>query len=265
MTLVDWRHILSDTAQRSLHCVRCGLSPLEQFRVTKLLDIPALWGIDLSFTNCSLVMVLASVSSISLLCWALRKVNVVPGPSQTAVELIYGFVANTLESNAGAEGLRYIPLVMTTFLFVLACNLVGILPFGFTATSHLSVTLALSLVVCTAITVIGFRHQGLHFLRIFLPEGTPLWLAPMMVFIKLFAYVARPVSLAIRLAANMIAGHTIIAVIADFVLKMHLVLAPLPFAFIMALIAFEIFVAILQAYIFTVLTTVYLSDAVAGH
>ncbi|WP_041651385.1 F0F1 ATP synthase subunit A [Anaplasma centrale] len=241
------------------------MSPLEQFRVTKLLGIPTPWGIDLSFTNCSLFMVLASLGTVLLLCWALRRVNVVPGLAQAAVELIYGFVASTLESNAGADSLRYIPLVMTTFLFVLACNLVGILPLGFTATSHLSVTLALSLVVCTAVTVIGFRHQGLHFLRIFLPEGTPMWLAPMMVFIKLFAYLARPVSLAIRLAANMIAGHTIIAVIADFVLKMHLILTPLPFVFIMALIAFEVFVAVLQAYIFTVLTTVYLSDAVSSH
>ncbi|MGN7661608.1 MAG: F0F1 ATP synthase subunit A [Anaplasma sp.] len=241
------------------------MSPLEQFRVVRLFYIQTPWGADLSFTNCSLFMVLASGLLVLLLCWAMRRAEAVPSRSQAAVELIYGFVANTLESNSGKDGLHYIPLVMTTFLFVLGCNLIGILPLGFTATSHLAVTLALSLVVCTCVTVIGFKHQGLHFLKVFLPAGTPLWLAPMMVFIKLFAYVARPVSLAIRLAANMIAGHTIIAVISSFVPEMHPIMMPLPFVFIMVLIAFEIFVAALQAYIFTVLTTVYLADAVSEH
>ncbi|WP_236822906.1 F0F1 ATP synthase subunit A [Anaplasma platys] len=243
------------------------MSPLEQFRVVKLLEIPTPFGgLDVSFTNCALFMVLASLVSVALLLLALRKSSCAsPSLSYTAVELIYDFVADAIESNAGPAGVRYVPLVLTTFLFVLACNLIGILPFGFTATSHISVTLALSMVVCAGVTVIGFKHRGLHFLEIFLPQGTPMWLAPMMVFIKLFAYLARPVSLAIRLAANMIAGHTIIAVIAEFVLKMHPVLAPLPFAFIMVLIAFEIFVAVLQAYIFTVLTTVYLADAVTEH
>ncbi|UQD54380.1 F0F1 ATP synthase subunit A [Anaplasma phagocytophilum] len=242
------------------------MSPLEQFKVVRLLEIPMPFGMDISFTNCALFMILASLVSAVLLCCALRKrADGSSGMSHTAVELIYNFVVGAIESNAGVGGLRYIPFVLSIFLFVLACNIIGILPLGFTATSHVSVTLALAVVVCASVTVLGFNHQGLHFLRIFLPEGTPLWLAPMMVFIKLFAYLARPVSLAIRLAANMIAGHTIIAVIAEFVLKMHPVLAPLPFTFIMVLIAFEIFVAILQAYIFTVLTTVYLSDAVAGH
>ena len=244
----------------------CSLSPLEQFRVVKLFDIPPVLGIDISFTNCALFMVLATLVSATLLCCVLR--NAGGGKerlSHAAVEFIYNFVVGAIESNAGPGGLRYIPFVLTTFLFVLSCNLIGILPLGFTATSHISVTLALSVVVCVCITIAGFAHQSFGFLRIFLPEGTPLWLAPMMVFIKLFAYLARPVSLAIRLAANMIAGHTIIEVIAEFVLKMHPVLTPLPFTFIIVLIAFEIFVAILQAYIFTVLTTVYLSDAVSGH
>ncbi|MDB1135305.1 F0F1 ATP synthase subunit A [Candidatus Anaplasma sp. TIGMIC] len=243
------------------------MSPLEQFKVVRLLEVQMPFGLDVSFTNCALFMILASLGSAVLLLFSLRHrvaVSYGSGP-RAAVEMIYNFVAGAIESNAGEVGLRYVPLVLTTFLFVLACNLIGIVPFGFTATSHVSVTLALSIVVCASVTVVGFSHQGLHFLRIFLPEGTPLWLAPMMVFIKLFAYLARPVSLAIRLAANMIAGHTIIAVIAEFVLKMHPVLFPLPFAFIMVLIAFEIFVAVLQAYIFTVLTTVYLSDAVSKH
>ena len=211
-------------------------------------------------------MALASLVSAALLCCALKNTAGTKGRlARAAVEFIYNFVVGAIESNAGPVGLKYIPFVLSTFLFVLACNLIGIIPLGFTATSHVSVTLALSIVVCTCITFAGFAHQGLHFLRIFLPEGTPAWLSPMMVFIKLFAYLARPVSLAIRLAANMIAGHTIIEVIAEFVLKMHPVLTPLPFTFIIVLIAFEIFVAILQAYIFTVLTTVYLSDAVSGH
>ena len=246
--------------------VECALEPLEQFRVHRLLDIAAPFGIDVSFTNCALFMLLASVVTSVLMFCALRSSNSTRGGgAYAAVELIYSFVVGTLESNVGKEGLRYIPIVLTTFLFVLSCNLIGILPLGFTATSHISVTFALAVLVCTVVTVIGFMHRKLEFLRIFLPHGTPMWLAPMMVFIKLFAYIARPVSLAIRLAANMIAGHTIIAVISEFVLQMHPVLSVLPFAFIIILIGFEIFVAVLQAYIFTVLTAVYLSDSVSAH
>ncbi|RZB12318.1 F0F1 ATP synthase subunit A [Ehrlichia minasensis] len=240
-------------------------SPLDQFKILTIFKLPNVAGYNIDFTNASLFMVLSTIS-VALFCYiGLKKESIIPNGIQSIVEFIYEFIASTIESNVGKEGLQYIPLVFTVFMFIATCNLLGILPSGFTATSHIAVTFAISMVVFVSVTIIGFKHQGVHFLRILLPKGTPGWLAPMMVFIELFAYCARPVSLSIRLAANMIAGHTIIKVIAGFVVKMNIFLTPLPMIFIIILIGFEIFVAILQAYIFTVLTCVYLSDAVKEH
>ncbi|KJV63448.1 MULTISPECIES: F0F1 ATP synthase subunit A [Ehrlichia] len=240
-------------------------NPLDQFKILTIFKLPSIGGYNIDFTNASLFMVLSTLI-ISLFCYVgLRKENILPNGIQLIIEMIYNFIVSTIESNVGKEGLQYIPLVFTIFIFIATCNLLGILPLGFTVTSHIAVTFAMSMVVFVSITVIGFKHQGAHFLRILLPKGTPGWLAPMMVFIELFAYCARPISLSIRLAANMIAGHTIIKVIAGFVIKMNIFLTPLPMIFIIILIGFEIFVAILQAYIFTVLTCVYLSDAINEH
>ncbi|GAT77743.1 F0F1 ATP synthase subunit A [Ehrlichia ruminantium] len=240
-------------------------NPLDQFRISTIFKLPDIGEYNIDFTNASLFMVL-STFLISLSCYVgLRKESVIPNPLQSIIEIIYDFIVSTIESNVGKEGLQYVPLVFTIFTFILVCNLLGILPLGFTVTSHIAVTFAISMIVFISVTFIGFKHQGTHFLHILLPQGTPMWLAPMMVLIELFAYCARPVSLSIRLAANMIAGHTIIKVIAGFVMNMNIFLTPLPIAFIIILIGFEIFVAILQAYIFTVLTCVYLSDAVNKH
>ncbi|ABD45092.1 ATP synthase F0, A subunit [Ehrlichia chaffeensis str. Heartland] len=240
-------------------------NPLDQFKISTIFKLPSIGGYNIDFTNASLFMVLSTLI-ISLFCYiGLRKENILPNSMQLIIEAIYNFIVSTIESNVGRKGLQYIPLVFTIFTFIATCNLLGVLPLGFTVTSHIAVTFAISMVVFISVTAIGFKHQGIHFLRILLPKGTPGWLAPMMVFIELFAYCARPVSLSIRLAANMIAGHTIIKVIAGFVIKMNIFLTPLPMAFIIILIGFEIFVAILQAYIFTVLTCVYLSDAINEH
>ncbi|AHX07155.1 F0F1 ATP synthase subunit A [Ehrlichia chaffeensis] len=240
-------------------------NPLDQFKISTIFKLPSIGGYNIDFTNASLFMVLSTLI-ISLFCYiGLRKENILPNSMQLIIEAIYNFIVSTIESNVGRKGLQYIPLVFTIFTFIATCNLLGVLPLGFTVTSHIAVTFAISMVVFISVTAIGFKHQGIHFLRILLPKGTPGWLAPMMVFIELFAYCARPVSLSIRLAANMIAGHTIIKVIAGFVIKMNILLTPLPMAFIIILIGFEIFVAILQAYIFTVLTCVYLSDAINEH
>ena len=240
-------------------------NPLDQFKILTIFKLPSIAGYNIDFTNASLFMVLSTLL-ISLFCYVgLRKENVIPNGIQSIIEIIYDFIASTIESNVGKEGLQYIPLVFTVFTFIVTCNLLGILPLGFTVTSHIIVTFAISMVIFISVTVIGFKHQGIHFLHILLPKGTPGWLAPMMVLIELFAYCARPVSLSIRLAANMIAGHTIIKVIAGFVIKMNIFLTPLPMIFIIILIGFEVFVAILQAYIFTVLTCVYLSDAINEH
>ncbi|QXK91620.1 F0F1 ATP synthase subunit A [Neoehrlichia mikurensis] len=238
-------------------------NPLEQFKVVTIIKLPTIAGYNIDFTNASLFMILTVVIVILLFYLGLRKGT--SSPIQLIIEYIYDFIAETLENNAGKTSLQYIPLVFTIFIFILLCNLLGILPLGFTATSQIIVTFAISMVVFLSVTIIGFKHQGLRFFNILLPKGTPLWLAPMMILIEFFTYCARPVSLSIRLAANMIAGHTIIKVIAGFVSKISMVFMPLPFAFIIILIGFEIFVAILQAYIFTVLTCVYLSDSVTGH
>ncbi|WP_333023852.1 F0F1 ATP synthase subunit A [Wolbachia endosymbiont of Pentidionis agamae] len=241
-----------------------GLNPLEQFRVFTIIKLPTLFGYNVDFTNSSLFMLLSVLSIVIFLLLGMRKKELIPGYLQSSVEYIYEFVVSIIENNAGAEGLRYIPLVFTIFMFILSCNLIGILPlpYSFTVTSQIIVTLALSLIVFFYVTIIGFKEKKIEFLRVFLPQGTPLWLAPMIIFIELFAYLARPISLSIRLAANMVAGHTIVKVIAGFVTNMNVFLTPIPFLFIIILIGFEIFVAVLQAYIFTSLTCVYLSDAV---
>ncbi len=238
-----------------------ALNPLDQFKVYPIIELPKLFGYDISFTNSSLYMVISVMLIIIFLLVGMRGKS-----SEIAVEYIYDFVVSIIENNTGSKGLNHIPLIFTVFVFVLSCNLVGILPYSFTVTSQIIVTFALSMIVFIYITVIGFKEKGVGFLRVFLPQGTPLWLAPMMILIELFTYLARPFSLSIRLAANMIAGHTIIKVIAGFIVNMDLlfapIFAPISFVFLIALMGFEVFVAILQAYIFTSLTCVYLSDAV---
>ncbi len=238
-----------------------ALNPLDQFKVYPIIELPKLFGYDISFTNSSLYMVISVMLIIIFLLIGMKGKS-----SEIAVEYVYDFIVSIIENNTGSKGLNHIPLIFTVFVFVLSCNLVGILPYSFTVTSQIIVTFALSMIVFIYITVIGFKEKGVRFLRIFLPQGTPLWLAPMMILIELFAYLARPFSLSIRLAANMIAGHTIIKVIAGFIINMDLlvapIFAPILFVFLIALIGFEVFVAILQAYIFTSLTCVYLSDAV---
>ncbi len=243
------------------------INPLEQFKVFTIIKLPTVFGYSIDFTNSSLYMLISVILAVFLFLFGIRKQSIIPGYWQSAVEFVYEFIVSTLESSSGKKGLQHIPLIFTIFIFIATCNIVGMLPlpFSFTVTSHIIVTFALAMIVFLSVTITGFQQQGLGFLRIFLPQGTPLWLAPLMVFIELFAYLARPVSLAIRLAANMVTGHTIIKVIAGFITQMNIFLTPLPFVFIMILIGFEVFVAILQAYIFIALTSVYLSDAVNKH
>jgi F-type H+-transporting ATPase subunit a len=170
-----------------------------------------------------------------------------------------------LQQNVGPKGKKFVPLMFTLFMFILTCNLFGMIPYSFTVTSHISITFALAMMVFLLVTLLGFYLHGFHFFSLFLPAGTPWWLAPLMVVIELFAYLARPVSLSLRLAANMVAGHVLLKVVAGFVVSMAIYLKFLPIPFIVVLIGFEIFVAILQAYIFTILSCVYLNDAINLH
>jgi F-type H+-transporting ATPase subunit a len=174
-------------------------------------------------------------------------------------------ITGMLDQSVGAKGRKFVPLIFTLFMFILTCNLFGMIPYGFTVTSHISITFALAMMVFLLVTLVGIYLHGFHFFSLFLPAGTPWWLAPLMVVIELFAYLARPVSLSLRLAANMVAGHVLLKVIAGFVVSMAIYLKILPIPFLVILIGFELFVAVLQAYIFTILSCVYLSDALNLH
>ena len=240
-------------------------NPLAQFEIKPLIELPPLAGQNIDFSNSSLFMVLVAVSIVLFLSLGVRGRALVPGRYQSLVEMTYGFVAGTVKDNVGNEGRPYFPFIFTLFMFILFCNLFGMIPFSFTVTSHIIVTFALALAIFVGVTIIAIAKHGIgKFLGFFLPAGTPWWMAPIMYLIELFSYLARPVSLSIRLTANMMAGHTMLKVIAGFVVGMG-VAGILPLSLLVVLTGFEIFVAVLQAYIFTVLTCVYLNDALHLH
>ena len=239
-------------------------NPLDQFKIKKILPIE-LFGYDISITNSSSFMIMAVLCILIYFILAFKNYQVVPTRMQISGELIYNMILNLLEQNIGVEGRKFAPLILTLFLFILTCNLLGILPYGFTVTSHVSVTLAMAVMIFSLVTLIGLYKHGWNFFSLFLPAGTPYWLAPLMVVIELFTYLARPISLSMRLAANMIAGHLLLEVIASFVISLVVYLKLLPIPFITILVGFEIFVAILQAYIFAILSCIYLNDAVNLH
>lgn len=237
--------------------------PMHQFEVYPLIPIHV-GGVDISFTNASLFMMICLAGVALFFGLTMRRAALVPSRGQSMAEALYEFVAGMIKDTVGSEGRRFFPFIFALFMFVLFCNLVGMLPYSFTVTSHIAVTFALAFVIFLGVTIIGFARHGLHYFHLFLPHGTPWVMAPLMIIIEVFSYFTRPVSLSIRLAANMIAGHILLKVIAGFVAAMG-VFGIFPIAFMVLLTGFEIFVAILQAYIFTVLTCVYLNDAVNMH
>ena len=239
-------------------------SPLTQFKVIDLVPIK-LGSYNLSITN-SVFFMLLSMTLISLFFISVLKRSSTnkPGKLQSAAEIIYDFTLNTLQSNTLGKGEKYFPLVFTIFTLILTLNIFGVIPNMFTVTSHLSVTFALAIIVFISITVTAFINHGLKFCSHFLPEGTPLFLAPLMILIELFAYLVRPVSLSIRLAANMTVGHILLFVISSFIIAMG-IWGWVPVPLIIVLNLFEIFVAVLQAYIFTILSCVYINDAINLH
>lgn len=239
-------------------------SPLSQFEIKTLLPLH-FGNIDLSFTNASLFMFTAVISSFLILTLPIKNMSVVPGRWQSIAEILYYMVFNTIKEVTGAGGLRYFPLVFTLFMFVLMCNLLGMVPYSFTVTSHIIVTFILAIIVFFAVTIIGFLRHGWHFLSLFAPSGISKFIVPFFIVIELLTYLARPITLSIRLAANMMAGHILLKVLAGFVIMMGAVWGFIPIPFIVIFTGVEIFVAILQAYIFTILTCVYLNDAVNLH
>lgn len=236
---------------------------MEQFVIKPIIPIKV-GDYDISFTNSSLFMVLAVVVSTLLFAWCLRKRTVVPSVSQSIPESIYEFVFGLIKENTGPEGLKYFPFIFTVFLFVAFGNLLGLLPYAFTFTSHLSAVGGLSLIALLFNIGIGIKKKKWGFLRTFLPKGIPAALAPLIVPIEMISFLSKPFSLTVRLVANMTVGHIMLKIIAGFVLAMGIG-GIVPIVFNGCIVVFEMFIALLQAFIYTVLSCIYLSDAIHSH
>jgi len=246
-------------------------SPLEQFSIISLLPLHV-GNFYFSFTNSSLFLFLST--GLFLLLFSLVTVQggrLVPTNWQSFVEMIYEFVLNLVNEQLGEHGKKYFPLIFTLFVFLLCNNLIGMIPYSFTTTSHLVVTFSLSISIFLAVTIIGFQIHGIHFFSFLLPPGAPLALAPFLVVIELVSYCFRGISLGVRLFANMMAGHTLVKILSGFSWTMMAaggllsVASVIPFGVVFALVFLEVGVACLQAYVFTILTCIYLNDAIHLH
>jgi F-type H+-transporting ATPase subunit a len=248
------------------------VDPIHQFQIQNLLPMATMGGHQISFTNSALVMLIIVAAASTLMIGATARHAVVPGRLQSIAEISYEFVANTVRSTAGTEGMRFFPFVFTLFMFVLFANMIGLIPYSFTVTSQLIVTGSLALLVFFIVIGYGFWKNGLHFLNLFVPKGVPKVILPAIVVIEVLSFVSRPVSHSVRLFANMLAGHITLQVFAGFIIMLAGagVLgwfgATLPFIMVVMLTALELLVAFLQAYVFAILTCIYLNDAIhPGH
>jgi len=248
------------------------IDPIHQFQIIDIVQLGAPGGVHISFTNSAAFMFGIVAVVFFFLTYATRGRTLVPGRLQSLAELSYEFVASTVRGSAGNEGMKFFPLVFSLFIFVLTANFVGMIPYAFTVTSHLIVTAALALVVILTVIIYGFVRHGTHFLHLFVPSGVPAFLLPFMVVIELISFLSRPISLSLRLFANMLAGHIAMKVFAGFIVMMTAsgavgwFGAVLPLSMVVALTALEFLVAALQAYVFAVLTCIYLNDALhPGH
>jgi len=244
-------------------------SPLEQF------DIVPLWssfiGSKLAFTNASLFLIVGAFIIAKFFFLALFKSTIVPNRWQIISEMAYEFVQGMLFEALGEKGSRFLPFIFTTFCFILFCNILGMIPYTFTVTSHIIFTFSLGMSTFLGLNIIGFKKHGLHFFSLFLPPGAPLALSPLLVPIELISYIFRVVALSVRLFANMMAGHTLLKILATFAWKMlaaggiFLIVQLFPMCVIIAITGLELAIAFLQAYVWTTLTCLYLSDAINLH
>jgi len=243
--------------------VATKINPLEQFTVERL--IPIHFGhIDASYTNAALLMTISVLLVTVLMVFSTRRAGLVPGRLQSMVELGYEFVAKMVDESVGHEGKPYFPFIFTLFMFILFGNLLGLIPFSFTFTGQIIVTFALAIVVCVGATLVGIIKHGFRFLSFFVPHGVPFVLLIILVPIEVLSYCIRPFTLAIRLFANMMAGHTMLAIFAGFVLSMG-IFGILPLGVDVLLFFLEVLVAVLQAYVFAILAALYLRDAIHLH
>jgi F-type H+-transporting ATPase subunit a len=238
-------------------------SPLAQFEVKTLVPLE-IGGLDVSFTNSSLFMVIAVAISGGFLVLAGGRGAMVPGRLQTMAEMTYEFIGGLIRETIGNEGRRYFPIIFTLFMFILVGNMLGMVPYSFTFTSHIVVTFVMASIVFIGVTVLGLVRHGMHFFSFFVPPGSPIFMWPLLIPIEIISYLSRPISLSVRLFANMLAGHTLLKVIAGFIVSLS-VFGILPLALVVALTGLEILIAFLQAYVFTILTCLYIKDAIELH
>lgn len=237
---------------------------MEQFEIKEIFPLK-ISGYDIGFTNSALCMILTAVIVITIFALCLRKRQLIPNTAQCIPESIYEFIHDMIVSNMGKEGLKYFSFIFTLFLFVVTGNLLGLFPYSFTFTSHLAAVGTLSLLSLMINIIVGIKHKKWAYLRTFFPQGVPWVMAPLIIPIEVISLLSKPFSLTIRLVANMTVGHIMLKSIAGFVVAIGLLGGEIPLAFAGLIIAFEIFIGILQAYIYTILSCIYLSDAIHSH
>ena len=240
-------------------------NPMHQFEVHRIGPEIKIAGIDLSFTNASLFMFLSAASICAILLLGTKEKKLIPGKFQLIAEMFYNFIAKMISDTAGSKAKPYFPFIFSLFMFVLFCNMFGMLPYSFTVTSHIIVTMLMAVFILIAVTIIGFLKHGFGYLKLFVPSGVPVILLPLITVIEVISYLSRPLSLSVRLFANMMAGHTMLKVFGGFVVSLGILGGWLPLGFSVALTGLEVLVAFLQAYVFAILTCIYLNDALNLH
>lgn len=239
------------------------LHPLEQFVIKPIVPLH-IGKLDISFTNSALLMTIAVLLATAVVVIGTRREELVPGRIQSLGELAYEFIGNMIDETVGTDGQRYFPFVFTLFMFILFGNMLGLIPYGYSFTGQLIVTFAMAAVVFIGVTLIGIWRHGWHFLSFFVPPGVPIVLLMLLVPIELLSYLIRPFTLSIRLFANMLAGHTMLAIFGGFAASIG-ILGILPLGLDVLIFFLELLVAVLQAYVFTILTCLYLNDAINLH
>ncbi len=240
-------------------------NPMSQFDVYRIGPEIKVGALDISFTNASLFMILSTISILFIFNIGSKKNSILPNKIQLLSELSYTFVSKMISDTAGSKAKPYFAFIFSLFMFVLFCNMFGMIPYTFTVTSHIIVTFVLASFIFIGVTVIGFIKHGFGYLKLFVPSGVPVVLLPLIVVIEIISYLSRPISLSVRLFANMMAGHTMMKVFGGFVISLGVVGGWLPLSFSVALTGLEILVAFLQAYVFAILTCIYLNDALNLH
>ena len=240
-------------------------NPMSQFDVYRIGPEVKIGAFDISFTNASLFMIISTVSNLLIFNLGSKRNSVLPNKMQLLAELSYTFVAKMISDTAGSKAKPYFAFIFSLFMFVLFCNMFGMIPYTFTVTSHIIVTFILASFIFIGVTIIGFIKHGFGYLKLFVPSGVPAVLLPLIVVIEIISYLSRPISLSVRLFANMMAGHTMMKVFGGFVISLGLVGGWLPLSFSVALTGLEILVAFLQAYVFAILTCIYLNYALNLH